>query len=107
MIMLPDLHPMKASVVANHGLQIIKGWPPKFAFFYKIKKSTGYSHESKETMISSNIPSGITLDLSANSKIVVVDLMLFKSKCYIVSVVITFILAPKSINVFGTEKTFY
>ena len=67
-IMLPDLHPIKASAVANHGLPKIRGCPPKFVFGCKIRKSTGYSHESKETMISSNIPSGTTLDLSASSK---------------------------------------
>ena len=47
------------------------------------------------------MPYGTTLDLSANSNTVVVGLMFFKFKCFIVYV---FIAAPKSIKVFGTKK---
>lgn len=64
--------------MANHGLLKIRGCPPKFVFGCKMRKSTRYSHESKETIISSSIPYGTTLDLSSNSRIVEVDLMLFK-----------------------------
>lgn len=103
-IVLPDLHPMKAYVVANHGLPRIKGWPPRFVFGCKIRKSTRYSHESKETMMSSNIPFGTTVDLFVSSKIVVVGQILVNFKYFIVSVVMTFIVVPKSIRIFRIEK---
>lgn len=74
-IILPDLQPLKASTVANQGLPRINGCPPRFVFRCRTKKSTGYSQESKETMISSSTPSGTTLDLSASSRIVVVGRM--------------------------------
>jgi len=32
MIILPDLHPMNASTVANHGLPRMIGCPPKLDF---------------------------------------------------------------------------
>lgn len=67
----------------------------KKKFGCKMRKSRGYYHESKEAIISSNIPSCTTLDIFASSRIVVVDLMLFKFKHFIVSVVITFIAALK------------
>jgi len=92
--------------MANHGLPKIRGFPPKFVFGCKMRKSARYSHESKETIISSSIPSGTTLDLSANSRTIEVDLMLFKCRYFIVSIVITFITPPKSISIFQTEKLF-
>jgi hypothetical protein len=49
---------MNASVVANHGLPRIKGCPPKLDLGWRIIKSTGYSHESRDTMISSITPFG-------------------------------------------------
>jgi hypothetical protein len=55
-------------------------------------------------MISSSIPSGTTLDLSANSRTVVVGQRFCRFKYLIVSNVITLIAAPKSINVLEIEK---
>lgn len=102
--LLPDLHPMKASAMANHGLPRIKGWPPKLVFGCKIIKSTGYSQESKETIMYSSIPSGTTLDLSASSKLAVVGQIFDSFKYFIVSIVMTFIAASRSINVLRNEK---
>jgi len=102
--MLPNMHPMKAYDVANHGLPRIKGWPHRLVFGCKIRKSTGYSHESKETVISSSIPFGTTLDLSTSSKIVVVGQIFGSFKYFIVYIVMTFITAPRSIKFLGNEK---
>ena len=55
-------------------------------------------------MISSSIPYGAILDLSGSSKTVMVGLIFFKFRYFIVSSVITLIVAPKSINVFEIEK---
>lgn len=85
--------------MANHGLPRIKGWPPRFVFGYKIRKSTGYLYESKEIMISSSIPSGTNLYLFASSKIVVVGQIFDNFKYFIVFVVMTFIAATRSIKV--------
>jgi hypothetical protein len=52
---------MKASVVAYHGLPRIRGCPPKLDLGCRIIKSTGYSHESIETMTSSTTPLGLPL----------------------------------------------
>ena len=104
MIILPDLHPINASIMSNHSLSIINGWPPKFDFGCRTRKSTGYSQESKETMISSSTFSGTTLDLLASSKIVVVCRIFGKFKHCMVSIVMTLIAAPQSIRVLETEK---
>lgn len=95
MIILPYLHPIKASDVANHGLSRIKGWPPKFYFGCRTRKSTRYFEESKETMIYSSTPSRTTLDLSTSSKIMAIGGILGKFKHFLVSIVFTLITNPK------------
>src|SRR5713101_2760430 len=65
----PDRQLMQASAVANHGLPRINGCPPSCDFGCNTKKSAGYSHESTDITRSSKIPSGLMVDLSANSKI--------------------------------------
>jgi hypothetical protein len=50
------------------------GWPLVGSFEWITRNSIGYSPEAKVTVISSKIPSGITLVLSANSKMVGVGL---------------------------------
>jgi len=62
----PDLQLIKASDIANHGLPRINGCPPKLFLKVKIIKSIGYSKEYKEIDTSSNTPSGLITDLSAN-----------------------------------------
>ena len=64
--MSPDLQPMKASALANQGLPIINGCPPKLFLGVKTTKSIGYSIESKDTQTYSNTPSCLITDLSAN-----------------------------------------
>lgn len=103
MIMLPNLHPMNASTVANHGLPSMSGSPPKFDFGWNTKKSTRYSQGSSETIISSSIPSGMTFERSTNSRTIGVDYKFVSCNIFIVSNVITFIATPKSIRVFGIE----
>ena len=78
MSILPDLHPMKASAVSNQGLPRISGCPRRLDFGCSTMKSTGYSQESKETVISSKTPSGVILDLSTYSKTIVVGLRFVK-----------------------------
>jgi hypothetical protein len=95
---------MNASTVANQGLPKIKGCPPKLDLGCRIMKSTGYSQESRETMMSSITPSCLIFYLSASSNTVGVGRRLPMFKFCIVSIVMTFIVAPKSIRVFGIEK---
>jgi hypothetical protein len=65
------------------------------------RKSIVYSHDVIVTMILSNIPSGITFVLSANSKIVGVGLRRgFNYNSSKVVVVITLMAAPRSMRVF-------
>jgi hypothetical protein len=68
------------------------------------RKSIGYSHEAKVTMISSKIPSGITLVLSSNSKMVGVGLRRgCNYNCSKVVAVITLVVAPMSMRVFPMD----
>jgi hypothetical protein len=60
--MEPDMQPMKASIVANHGHPRIRGWPPKQVLGCKTTKSAGYSHESTEMTKSSITPSGLIVE---------------------------------------------
>ena len=70
MVIDPDQLLMQASAVANKGLPRISWCPPSYDLGFKTKKSVGYSHESTETTMSSNIPSGLIVDLSASSRMV-------------------------------------
>lgn len=78
-------------------------WPPEGVLGCKTIKSTGYSHESKETITSSNIPFGLILDLSAHSKTVGVGRRLRNYNCSMVCNVMILMAAPKSIRVFWTR----
>jgi hypothetical protein len=70
------------------------------------RKSIGYSHEAKVTMLSSKIPSGITVVLSANSKMVGVDLRRrFNCNSSKVVIVITLMVSPWSMRVFPMETS--
>ena len=62
-----DLQLIKVSVVSNYDLLNIKGCLPRFYFGRKENKFLGYSHESSETVISSNTPLCLILDLSTSS----------------------------------------
>jgi len=77
--------------------------PVSFAFGWRTKKSAGYSQESMETITSSTIPSGITVERSASYNTVVVFLKEpWRLSLSIVSFVITLMAAPRSIKVCGT-----
>ena len=70
-------------------------------------KSAGYSRESKVTMIFSIIPSRVTVELSASYKMVGVGLNPSICNFFIVSLVITFIVALISIKAFSNKMTIY
>ena len=61
-------------------------------------KSAGYSRESKVTTMFSTIPSRVIVELSASYRIVGVALNPYMFKFFIVSLVMTFIAAPRSIK---------
>ena len=92
---------MKALVVANQGLPNISGCPPRLFLGVKIIKSIGYSQESKDTEIYSNTTSGLITDLSVNCSNVGVYRRLGSLSYFMVCLLMMFIAAPKSINVFG------
>ena len=92
---------MQASAMANQGLPRINGCPPSCDFGCNTKKSAGYSHESTEMTRSSRIPSGLMVDLSTNSKMVGVGLILVSPIFFTVSIVMTLIAAPKSTSTLG------
>ena len=79
--MSPDLHPIKAFVVVSHGLPNTTGFPPDVDLGCITNKSTGYSHESRDTISSSDTPSGLIRDQSANSCIVDVGRRLSMFNC--------------------------
>ena len=63
-------------------------------------KFLGYSRESRNTTMSSIIPSGLTIELSASYRIVGVALNPSVFNFFIVSLVMIFIAAPRSIKAF-------
>ena len=79
--MSPALHLTNASTVAIHGLPNTTGCPLDADLGYKTKKSMGYSHESRDTISSSNTPSGLILDRSASSSMVGVGRRLSMFNC--------------------------
>ena len=91
-----DQQPMQASVVAIQGLPRISGCPPSYDLGCKTKKSAGYSHESTEATRSSNIPSGLIVDLSTSSRMVGVGRILVSPSFRTISMVIMLIAAPIS-----------
>ena len=106
MVISPSLQSINSLVVANQGLPKITGWPLVVSFEWMTRKSTGYSHEAKLTMISSKIPSSITLVLSANSKMVGVGQRRgCKCNCSKVVAVITLMVSPRSMRVFPMETS--
>lgn len=101
MVISPSLQPINAFAMASQGLPKITGWPRAGSFEWMTRKSTGYSHEAKVTMTSSKIPSGITLILSTNSKMVGVGRRRgCNYNCSKVVAVITLMAAPRSMRVF-------
>ena len=99
--MSPDLHPIKASAVVSHGLLNITGFPPDFDLGCNTKKSTRYSHESRDIISSSNTPSGLIRDRYANSSIVGVGWRLSMSNYWTVCKVMALMAALRSMTVFG------
>jgi len=61
-----DLQLMKASFISSQGLPNMSGCPHRLFLAIKIIKSIGYSQESKDTEISSNMPFSLITDLSTN-----------------------------------------
>jgi hypothetical protein len=106
MVISPSLHPINALAMANQSLPKIVGWPLVGSFELMTRKSTGYSHESKVTMISSKILSGIALVLSSNSKMVGVGLRRgFNCNFSKIVAVIKLMDAPRYMRVFPMETS--
>ena len=100
-VKIPSLHPMKALAVANQGLPNITRCSLIRSLVWSTRKSTGYSHEAIVTVMSSNAPTGLTVLLSANSKMVGVGLRrLYNCNFCKVVIDITLIASPKSTRVF-------
>ena len=107
MVISQSLHRIKALAVANHGLPNIIGCPLEGSFDSMTIKSTGYSHEATDTIMSSRTPTGFTVVRFASSKMEGVD----RRNCpnYEASktaVVIILMVAPKLINVLSMELLF-
>jgi hypothetical protein len=68
--MLLVRHPMYASVVGSHGCPNINGCPLSLLLGLITRKSVGYSQDSTEIAMSSNVLTGLTTDLSSNYNIV-------------------------------------
>jgi hypothetical protein len=86
--------------VANQGLPRIKGCLPIWVFGCITIKSVGYSQESTDKTISSKTPSGRILDRLAYSRIKGVGIILVSHNNSVISLVMMFIIVPKSIRVF-------
>ena len=107
MVISLSLHPIKALVVANHGLPKIIGCPLEVSFDSTAIKSTGYSHEATDTTMSSKTPVGFTVVQSASSRIEGVGQRICPNcKTSKTVVVIMLIEDPKSINVFSMTTLF-
>ena len=103
-VILPIRHPMYAFVVASHGLPSINGCPSRPPFGLMMSKSVGYSQESTEMDISCNVPTGRTIDRSANYNIIVVGSKELKPRVLQVSIVRMLMVSPKSTSVLGKEQ---
>ena len=99
--MSPDLHHIKASAIASHGLPNTIVCPLDVDLGCNRNKSTGYSHESRDTISSSNTPSGMIRDRSANSSIVGVGRRLSMSNYWTICRVMALIATPRYMKVFG------
>jgi len=101
MVMFLTLQLMYACVVTNQGIPKIIGYPFNLDLVWRTKKSVGYTQESIERIVSSNIPLGFTFDLSASWSTMGVSLKdTWRFNINMVSLVIKFIEAPKSVRVF-------
>jgi hypothetical protein len=94
---------INASTVANQGQPSTTGCPSLEDFGCITKKSTVYSQEVRVTVTSSKLHVGLMTDLSTNSNRVWVGLKCFSWSICMVPTWITFIVAPRSISVFGNE----
>lgn len=91
---------MIASVVANQGHPKNTICLGLEVFGEIIIKSMGYFQEMIMTTMYYEIPTGLTMDLSANSKIIGVGLIPCSCKDVMVSKVMALIVAPRSVRVF-------
>jgi hypothetical protein len=103
-VILPIRHPMYASVVASHGLPSINGFPSSPLLRLMMRKSARDSQELTEMAISCNVPTGQTIDRSANCSIIAVGSKESKPRVFQVSIVRMLMDAPKSTSVFGKEE---
>ena len=101
MVIDPNRQLMQASVVASQGIHRISECPPSCDLGYKTKKLVGYSHNSTKPTRSSKIPSGLIVDMSANSRMVGVGLRFVNPHFCIVYIVITLMATPRYNSTFG------
>ena len=87
--------------MASQGLPKINGCPSSRVLGFIIRKSVGYSQESIETMTSRSVPSGLTIDRSANSSKVEVGSIDVMPSFWQVVVVKMLIAAPRSAKALG------
>lgn len=100
-VMSPVWHPIYVSIVSSHGLPNIRGYPFNLFLGLITRKSTMYSQESIEMIISSKVPSIFTTDLLANSNIMEVNFNVVIPRIPQVYKVKMFITDPKYTKVFG------
>ena len=106
-VISPSLHPIKSFAVANHGLPKIIGCHLEGSFDSMTIKSTGYSHEAIDTIISSKTPVGLTVVQSSSSRIEGVgrrNCPNYKTSKIVVAIIL--IENPISISVFSMEMLF-
>ena len=107
MVISPSLHPIKALTVANHGLPKMIGCPLEGSFDSMIVKSTGYSHEATDTIMSSKTPIDFIVVQSTSSKMEGVGRRNCPNcKNSKTAVVIILMADPKLINVLPMEVLF-
>jgi hypothetical protein len=102
MVIEPAIQPIKESTVSNHGIPIIRVWPPRQVLGYNMTKSTIYSHELTKINRSSITPSGLIVERSTNYKTIGVGqtCVLICRNC-VISIGVMLIAAPKSTNTWG------
>ena len=106
-VISPSLHPIKAFAADNHGLPKIIGCPLEGSFDSMAIKSTWYSHEATDTIMSSRTPTIFTVVRSASSRMEGVgqrNCPNYKTSKNAVAIIL--IVDPKSINVFSMVVTF-
>jgi len=103
-VMFHVRHPMYAYVIYSHGHRNINGCPLSLLLGLITRKSARYSQESTDIVMSYNVPTGLTVDLSTSSNIIEVGSKEVIPKTLQVSMVRMLMATPKSTSVFGKKQ---